>query len=287
MPIARVNDIDIYYEEAGQGETLVLVHNVIANVHSYDYNFEVFAKNFRTIRFDLRGHGRSSRVQNEAEAADYYTFENTSEDLYQLLKLLGVESCYLLGQAYWGVSTICTFYGQHPDMVKALIPVSSELFATPDGKGLFDVLSEELRAGFIKLHEVARNEGMEAVFEARKQTRTFWGDKVLKSPDIMALFKEMYRETSPITFLNFPLIRPAQKQLIIDAINITQVPMLMLMGAQDPEPEKNIAAMKADYAKCHGVILPDCGHYIALENPDDFNRAVLNFIAGLSAGLYT
>ncbi len=287
MPTAQVNGIGIYYEEAGEGEPLVLVHNVIANVHSYDYNFPVFAKNFRTIRFDLRGHGRSSKVENEADAPDYYTYENTAEDLYQLLKHLGVGSCYLLGQAYWGVSTISTFYARHPEMVKAIIPVGCELLATPGGEGLFDRLSGELKEGFIKLHEVARNEGMEAVFEARKQTKTFWGDKVINSPHIMELFKQMYRETSPITFLNFPLMRPDLKQEIVDAFNENRVPMLMLMGEQDPAPAENIAIMKRDYPNCHGLILTDCGHYIALENPDDFNRAVVNFIAGVRGGLYS
>ncbi len=287
MPIAHVNGIEIYYEEEGEGEPLVLVHNVIANVHSYDYNFPVFAKKFRTIRFDLRGHGQSSKVDNEADAPDYYTYENTAEDLYQLLKHLGVESCYLLGQAYWGVSTVSTFYARHPEMVKALIPVGCELLATPEGTGLFDMLSGELKEGFIKLHQVAREEGMEAVFEARKQTKTFWGDKVFNSPHIMELFKQMYRETSPITFLNFPLMSPALKQEITDAFNDNQVPMMMLMGEQDPDPAKNIAVMKKDYPNCHGLTLSDCGHYIALENPEDFNRAVFNFIAGVKSGLYS
>ena len=287
MPIAHVNGIDICYEEAGKGEPLVLVHNVIANMHSYDYNFPVFSRHFRTIRFDLRGHGHSSKAQTQAEAPAYYTYENTAEDLYQLLKILGIESCYLLGQAYWGVSTVSTFYARHPEMVKAIIPVGCELLATPEGQGLFDGLSDELKAGFIKLHDVARNEGMDAVFEARKLTKTFWGDKVLSSPHIMALFKQMYHETSPITFLNFPLMRPAEKQNIVDALNEYQVPMLMLMGEQDPDPGKNIAAMKQDYPNCHGMILPDCGHYIALENPTDFNRAVLNFVAGIKSGLYS
>ncbi len=286
MPIAKVNGIEIFYEEAGTGEPLVLVHNVIANLHSYDFNFPVFAKHFRTIRFDLRGHGRSSKALTQDAAPAYYTYENTAEDLYQLLTYLGVESCYLLGQAYWGVSTIGTFYARHPEMVKAIIPVSCELLATPDGHSLFDGLSEELKAGFIKLHDVARKDGMDAVFEARKQTRTFWGEKVLNSPHIMALFKQMYHETSPITFLNFPLMRPADKQRIVDALNTHQIPMMMLMGEQDPAPGKNIAAMKSDYPNCHGLILPDCGHYIALENPADFNRAVLNFIATVSSDLY-
>jgi pimeloyl-ACP methyl ester carboxylesterase len=82
-------------------------------------------------------------------------------------------------------------------------------------------------------------------------------------------------------------MRPDLKQEIVDAFNENRVPMLMLMGEQDPAPAENIAIMKRDYPNCHGLILTDCGHYIALENPDDFNRAVVNFIAGVRGGLYS
>ncbi|MEC9341221.1 MAG: alpha/beta hydrolase [Pseudomonadota bacterium] len=284
MPTIQVNGIDIHYEEAGTGEALVLVHNVIANLHSYDYNFPQFARHFRTIRFDLRGHGRSSKVASQDEAPGFYTYENTAEDLYQLLRALGVETCYLVGQAYWGVSTTAVFCARHPEMVKAWIPVSCEIMVTPDGQGLFDQLSGELKAGFLRLFEVARSEGMEAVFEERKQTKTFWGPKVFGSPHIMDLFRRMYASTAATTFLNFPLIRPALKQEILDSLNGNRIPTLMLMGSQDPDPDRNIAAMKQDYPNAHAVILPDCGHYVAIENPEDFNRAVLHFIAGVRAG---
>ncbi len=284
MPMIQVNGIDINYEEAGEGETLVLVHNVIANLHSYDYNFPEFAKHFRTIRFDLRGHGESSKVDAEADAPGFYTYENTAEDLYQLLKALDVERCYVLGQAYWGVSTTAVFCARHPEMVKAWIPVSCEIMVTPDGQGLFDQLTGELKTGFERLFEVARSEGMEAVFEERKKTKTFWGPKVFGSPHIMELFRNMYATTSPTTFLNFPLIRPALKQEILDSLNSNRIPTMMLMGSHDPDPDRNIAIMKQDYPDAHAMILPDCGHYVAIENPADFNRAVLNFIAGVTAG---
>lgn len=55
----------------------------------------------------------------------------------------------------------------------------------------------------------------------------------------------------------------------------------MLMGEQDPDPGKNFATMKQGYPNCHGMILPDCEHYIALENSTEFNRAVRNFMAGI------
>jgi pimeloyl-ACP methyl ester carboxylesterase len=44
-----------------------------------------------------------------------------------------------------------------------------------------------------------------------------------------------------------------------------------------------IAHWKADHPDCHALLLPDCGHYVAIENPADFNRAVLNFLAGVRA----
>jgi pimeloyl-ACP methyl ester carboxylesterase len=69
MPTARLNGIDIPYEVTGNGlETLVLVHNVIANLSGYDDNAPVFGKHFRTIRFELRGHGASSKVASREEA---------------------------------------------------------------------------------------------------------------------------------------------------------------------------------------------------------------------------
>lgn len=285
MPMVHVNGIDINYEEAGQGETLVLVHNVIANLHGYDYNFAEFAKHFRTIRFDLRGHGKSTKTDSEAKAPGFYTYENTAEDVYQLLRALRVDSCYLLGQAYWGVSTTANFCADHPEMVKAWIPVSCQIMETPDGQGFFDGdnLSDDLKQGFRRLFEVARTQGMAAVFEERKKTKTFWGPKVFNTPHILELFRQMYATTSPITFLNFPFIRPARKKQITEVLNARQIPTLLLMGSHDPDPDAIIAIMKQDYPNAHALIVPDCGHYVAIENPSDFNRAVLNFIAGVRA----
>ncbi len=161
--------------------------------------------------------------------------------------------------------------------------MSCDLLATPEGSGLFDSMTPQMRAGFERLHAVARSEGMLAVFEARKQTRTFWGDRLMASPAILERFRQMYATTSPLTFLNFPLMRPAAKQAITDALKAHRIPTFVLMGVQDPHPEEMIAHWKTDYPDCHAMLLPDCGHYVAIENPADFNRAVLNFLAGVRA----
>lgn len=283
MPIAKVNGIEVNYIDEGEGEVLLLVHNVIADISSYAYNIPVFSKYYRVIALDLRGHGKTTPAASKEEAPAFYTFPNIVEDIYQLLQQLGVESCYILGQAYWGGTSIFNFFAAHPEMVKAIIPVGCNLFATPDGEDFLDQVDDELKAGFVKMHEIARTQGMLAVFEERKKLRTFWSDKVVNSPHIMESFRKMYEATSPLTFINFPIMRKKAKQAILDMLEKTQVPVMMLMGLDDSRPREMVAAMRQDYPNTHSVLLPDCGHYVAIENPHDFNHAVLNFLAGINA----
>ena len=101
MPVARVNGIDLNYVVEGEGEPLVLVYNLIASLHAYDFNAPVFVKHFRTIRYDLRGHGRSSKPEGEAA----YTFDALVNDLHGLLEHLNVERFHLVGQAIFEVSS--------------------------------------------------------------------------------------------------------------------------------------------------------------------------------------
>lgn len=283
MPIAKLNGIEINYVDEGEGEALLLVHNVISNISGFAYNIPVLSRHFRTIALDLRGHGKTTAAKSQEEAPSFYTFENIAEDIHQLLRHLGVESCYILGQAYWGATSIFNFFARHPEMVKGIIPVGCNLFATPDGEGFLDQVDDALKADFVRMHDIARTQGMLAVFEERKKLRTFWCDKLMNSPHIMESFRKMYEVTSPLTFINFPVMREAGKQAILAALQKTQVPLMMLMGLDDSRPREMVAAMQRDYPNTHSVLLPDCGHYVAIENPADFNRAVMNFIAGVSA----
>ena len=277
MPKLQVNGIDVNYEEAGSGEPLVLVHNLIANIHSYDFNVPVFSKYFRTIRYDLRGHGLSSRADS-LDAKPYYAIDNLVEDLHGVLQALKVESCYLLGQAYWGVNIISSFYAKYPQMVKALMPVSWYPSVTRTQQ-----LPDQISKGFERLHAKARTEGMMAVFEERKQTMTFWTQKTVSTPVIMSTFQEMYRQCHPGAFLSTPEISAERGQEIKAQLNKGKPPLLQIVGFDDTNPADVVKGMKEVYPGATAVLLPDAGHYPAIENPEDFNAAVLNFIAGVKA----
>src|SRR5437016_3461023 len=107
----------LYYEVAGQGHALVLIHAGVADHTMWDEQFGVFAKQFRVIRYDTRGFGKSPGGDR-----DY----SNRQELYELLKHLGVEKAYVIGVSRAGQIAV-DFTLEHPEMVDALIPVAAGL----------------------------------------------------------------------------------------------------------------------------------------------------------------
>lgn len=276
MPIAHVNGIDVHYVDSGQGETLVLVHNLIANVHAFDFNIPIFARYYRTVAYDLRGHGLSSRPESG------YSLDELAEDLYQLLQTLNVDSCYLLGQAAVGINVIATFFLHHPKMVKALICSSGGTLARRPEEEASSADVQQATAGLQHLAQVARERGMMAVLEERKRTRTFWSDRILNNPEIWSRFEVMYEQAAAQAFLSIPQrMDEEQKRKIVAHFQKHRVPVFQLIGDEDMNAAQTIRNMREFCPRYHGVVLPECGHYPAIENPHDFNVAVLNFLAGV------
>jgi pimeloyl-ACP methyl ester carboxylesterase len=136
----KVNGAHLYYEMAGEGNPLVLLHAGIADCRMWDDQFEPLAQHFRVIRYDARGFG-----QSEPTADAYYPYE----DLRAVMDALEVESAYLVGCSMGG-KTILDFALAYPERTAALAPVASDL-----GGYSFRAWSEEQVAAI----EAAEQEG--------------------------------------------------------------------------------------------------------------------------------
>lgn len=89
-------DVDggrLYYEAAGNGETVVLIHGFTLDRRMWDNEFSQLAERFRCIRYDLRGHGKSSPVSRRFSQVD---------DLAKLLETLKVDRTHLIGLSLGG-----------------------------------------------------------------------------------------------------------------------------------------------------------------------------------------
>src|SRR6266480_3670391 len=114
---AELNGTTLYYEVAGVGHPFVLVHGHLLDRRSWDDQFAVFAQHYRVMRYDQRGFGDSGLI---TKGEPY----SARQDHYELMKLLGIESAYIMGVSGGG-SLAIDFTLEHPEMIDALIPVTA------------------------------------------------------------------------------------------------------------------------------------------------------------------
>jgi len=264
---AAVNGAQIYYEIAGSGHPLVLVHAGIADRRMWDTQFPVFAQHYRVIRYDMRGFGQTAMVAGPFAHHD---------DLHGLLTSLGVERAYLIGCSKGG-STIIDFALEHPEMVDALVPVGSAPGGT-EFSGDPPKQWEEMTAAF-KKGDLWRTSELEV---------QIWVDGPTRTPDqVDPAIRDLVREMNMIALATESAKLGSEQALEPPAINRLdeiRAPMLAIVGDLD---DPNIVAapdmMTQRIAGAQKAIITGTAHLPNMERPDEFNRIVLDFLKGIDA----
>jgi 3-oxoadipate enol-lactonase len=97
MPRANLGDVEIYYEEQGKGEPVLLAPASWWPSDTWNVTVVPFlSTRFKTIIFDCRGTGRSSKPK------DGFTVAQFAQDCIELLAHLGVSRCHAVGFALGG-----------------------------------------------------------------------------------------------------------------------------------------------------------------------------------------
>ena len=146
---AKVNATKLYYEILGEGHPLVLIHGGLMDRRMWDHQFNLFAKDYKVIRYNLRGYEKSDVPKDKFSHID---------DLYQLLQFLNIDKTYILGLSLGGMIAI-DFTLEHPDIVDALIPVSSALNGYPYAD------AEDFESRFLAIYKAAKEEGLDKAIE--------------------------------------------------------------------------------------------------------------------------
>ena len=283
MPTLHVNGIDLHYYDQGSGEPLLLIHNLTSNAAGFAHNLPALSARYRVIAPDLRGHGLTTHCEDYEAAPSFYTFDNLTQDVEALLAALKIGRFWLFGQAFWGVSTALSLFARNPSLVRGIVVAATGMIPTDPGEKPYEKLGEVGKRNFLRMHEQARTQGMMAVYEDRKTSGQFWSEKVRGSESILAEFAEAHRLTSPVAFVQIPHFSHQRRAAVSAALESTQTPLMLLLGEQDNHNPASIRSMRADYSKTQVMILEGCGHYPTIENPYDFNHALLNFYAGCAA----
>lgn len=257
-----VDEGKLFYEEAGEGETIVLLHDGILHHVIWDEQFPVLAKNYRVIRYDRRGFGKSLPPRDPFSHVD---------DLNQLFTQLKIDNAIMFGMSAGGGLAI-DFTLKYPEKVSALVLVG----AVVSGYGYS---THFFRRG-------GRITSLAEYLDPPKFIQYFgWEDPYEiypKNIEAKEKFLEILKENpqnvrGALGNLAQPPDRPAVKFL-----SEIEVPALILVGEFDiPDVHAHSGAIEAGIPNAKREIISNSGHLIPLEQPEVFNSTVLKFLNGV------
>lgn len=262
---AEINGAKIYYEVAGQGHPFLMVHAGIASQSMWDEQFEFFAKNYKVVRYDMRGYG-----QSPALADDY----QRHEDIRALLDYLNIEHAYLMGCSMGGGACM-NFALDHPDRTDALIMVGS----APGGFAYDDwspsPLDEAMDAAYAK-------GDLERVNEVAMQ---IFVDGTGRTPDQVnpALRQKVYN-MNMIALRNEKLMGKDVPPPVSAAKRIADLhlPVLIVIGDLDEDYISRAANfMASNIPGSRTIVMPGTAHLPNMEFPQEFNAHVQTFLDSL------
>ncbi len=273
MPKAPNNGIEMYYEVTGSGFPLLFVHEFAGDCRSWDPQVQFFARRYTVVTYNARGYPPSD-VPDDPEA---YSQQIAVDDIEHLLRHLKIERAHLCGLSMGGFAVL-HFGFQHPEMARSLVVAGCGYGAVKTERERFQKDSE------LTAQRMER-EGMAAMAEVygRGPTRVQFENK---DPLGYRRFLEQLAGHSGVgsarTLLGVQRRRPSLYDLQ-DHMQTLDVPTLIVTGDEDDPCLEPALLMKRKIPRAGLVVIPKSGHAINLEEPEAFNRVVLDFLTAVEA----
>ena len=268
MPVARVNEVNLYYELHGDQSAplLVLNNGLIMNAAtSWVFQTKTFAQRYRLLQYDCRGQGQSEHP------VEPYTMEGHADDLVGLLGELGYRSAHVAGISYGG-EVAQAFALKYPKMTRSLV--------------LADTVSEvgdELRIVVSSWIDALRSDEAEVFFNATVPWN-FSPHFICANPGLMEDARGRYK------LLDYPaVIRLCECFLEVDftpRLHEIRAPTCIIVGERDILKGVDYARLiQKQISHAELYILPESGHTSCWERAEEFNEVVLGFLHRVDAEL--
>lgn len=250
MPVLSVNGIDLAYRDAGNGPPLVCVHGFADTSALWEPQMAALGGRYRFVAPDLRGHGQTSAPEDPRD----YVIAHVLDDLLALSNHLGLKTIVLAGHSLGGY--ICLeFYRRHPERVAGLILLAAGIgYRNP---AMMDRYNRSRRALGAKL--LARARACEERGEPAIEPTT----------------------GSPLVGLANASSRLMQNPAALDLLPRITVPVLALVGENDPEYHAGTEVVRRRVPNVSAARISDAGHRLNDDQPDAVTAYFAKFLAGL------
>jgi pimeloyl-ACP methyl ester carboxylesterase/creatinine amidohydrolase/Fe(II)-dependent formamide hydrolase-like protein len=259
---ASVNGTRLFYVVRGTGTALVLIHGGQLDCRMWDDQFTAFSKHFRVIGYDVRGYGGSFRPDLPYSDA---------ADLAALLDYLKVDKADIVGLSLGGRIAV-DFAIAHPMRVRSLT------LAGPGLSGYEPPGGAESDLRMWEIIKAARDAGPE-------QATALWLKDPFMGPAMeQARLAPMLRRISlenAHCWLENPVLQRPPRPAAATRLGEIKVPTLLVIGERDvPQIKATAETLERGIRSAKRVSIRGAGHMVNMENPVDFNNAVLEFLRG-------
>ena len=244
----------------GQGEMVIFLHGIGGNKKNWENNLSFFSKKFLSVAWDTRGYGESEDYLGD------FIFEDVLDDLKRVLDYFDRDKAHIVGLSMGGqIATL--FYEKYPNCVKTLTLCDTHF-------GLSNLDKNEVKK-FINSRKEPLLNGKEPKDIAPFVASSLIGnmenkpayEKLVNS--ISLLHKESYLKTIDTSMRT-------EHRHIFKKID---VPTLIMVGELDTlTPPSMSLEIKKEIKNSNIIIIPNAGHLINIEEPEFFNKNLINFL---------
>jgi pimeloyl-ACP methyl ester carboxylesterase/quercetin dioxygenase-like cupin family protein len=264
----QVNGQELAYVEAGQGEPLILVHGNGADLRNWSKQIDEFAKHYRVIAYSRRCHYPNACTGRE----DDYTYAQHAKDLFALMDALKIQKARVVGHSFGG-SVVALAATMQPERFAAIV------LAEPNFRKLLPQIQADqaqysqnqidamMRKMFLKQHNL---EGALHVYADWVRTG-YWDqmDPVTKQ-SLLDNGKAMIAFTA----------HGEAPEFTCETAKKLTMPTLVVNGEESPPNNRIISSTLAECATtAKRAVIANAMHTMHRQNPDAFNKAVLEFLA--------
>jgi len=263
----------LYFEEAGSGTPLLFIHEFAGDLRSWEPQLRFFSRYFRCIAYNARGFPPSDVPEDAAR----YSQEQARDDALAVLEHLKLERAHVVGLSMGGFAAL-HFGISYPQRARSLVVAGCGYGAAPDKKESFRAECEAAAASFEANWAEAASKY--ALGPTRVQLQN-------KDPRGWAEFARQLTEHSSkgqaLTMRGVQMKRPSLWELT-DRMKQIKVPTLIVTGDEDDPCLEPGLLMKRHIPSAGLVVIPWSGHTINIEEPEVFNRILLEFFVRVDEG---
>jgi len=261
MSIIKINGIEMYYEQKGKGEHLLLISGLSSRTDVWSKIVDDLAKHFLVTSFDNRGAGQTTQPKEN------YTIEQMANDVNVFMDAIGISSAYVIGHSMGGaiLQSLCINY---PQKVKGAIIAASTSKINEAGYMLLETTAKLIAGG------VAIDLIIDSVIPLLFGSAFLKNKEQLKE-EIIRMREDPYAQSYEGYIGQLNALRTVD---LTPNLNKIKCPILVLAGLEDillpAEHSKKIADLipNAKYE-----VFDDCGHMLNREKPKEFVDHILRF----------